>query len=182
MARTGVARLQQELATLRHQMSGVKTTPSPNPGTYVALPWNAFTYEREVVTTTASQTFDTSVTEVLTQLLLRIGLSSATHISIKIRSAQVWGTSAGPDFPLPDILVGFHELANPQTANTVRSTQRDKGTLNMPAKTGYLWPSSDSREVLDSSTPGLKLISAAATDIGTYVTVRIQFLWKANVP
>lgn len=177
----GVGRLRQELTSLKHSVNGTKTTPPADPKGYVAIPWNSYTYERMVVTTAANQSVTIELTDVLAQLVLRIGLSSATRIAAKIRSAQCWATCGGSSFVVPDLTAAFHELANPQVGNTIRSLQRDKGTLQNPARAGYVYPTSDSKELLDEPGSGtVDIVTATGGDIGTYLTIRIQILWKAN--
>lgn len=181
-SRAGTARLQRELTSLKHAVNGVKTRPPPDPRSFVSIPWNSFTYEKAIVTTSDDQVYQTNVDNVLAQLLLRIGLSSATTLGMKVKSAQGWATCAGPTFTVPALIAEFHELANPQAANTVRSTQRDRGTLNRPATAGYVFPIADSREILDSSMSGSnKILTLTGGDSGTILTARVQFLWRASV-
>lgn len=175
-------KLQRELTSLKHAVNGVKTRPPADPRSFIAIPWNSFTYEKSIVTTSDDQVYITTVDNVLSQLLIRVGLSSATTLGMKVKSAQCWATCAGSSFALPTVVAEFHELANPQAANTVRSTQRDRGTLNRPASAGYVYPIADSREILDSRGSGsVKILTVTGGDTGTYLTARIQFLWRASV-
>lgn len=174
--------LRREVTNLKHAINGVRTSPSDNPGTYVMVPWNSFVYEKSVVTTSTTQAFPNTVNDILSQLVLRVGLSTATSVGIKIQSAQCWCTCAGATFAVPDLTAEFHELSSPQAGNTTRSLQRDKGTLNMPAKAGYRFPVSDSKEILDhAGSASNDVVTATGEDIGSVLTVRIQFLWRANV-
>jgi len=172
--------LENRFRQLERRMIGHRTTPAPNPTAFVQLPWNSWTYERTDGTTDQFGTVSATVGDVLGQIRGRTGIPESSNLRIKVQSAQIWGTAAS--LLLPDINCAFYELAG-ETGSTVqnpRSNQRDIGTLNMPAKVGYVFPVADQKEIVGQSLGALKICDAIATSTGTDVTVRIQVLWQAE--
>jgi hypothetical protein len=165
---------------LRNQMMGVKTRPSDNPGNYEMVPWNSFTFEDSITTTSDNQAMIVTVASMAAQVS-RLAGPGATDLAMKVHSAQIWATSAGPAFAVPTLNARFMELASPQTTPQPRSIQFDRGTLNMPAKAGYRFPAVDTKEVLDNSGTSanqLAIASGAAGKTGTAITIRVQLLWR----
>jgi hypothetical protein len=74
-----------------------------------------------------------------------MGLTGATgRISLKVQSAAAWNTAVGPNFSQPSVQGLFWELSTDSGGSySVRSEQYDHGTLNIPARVGYLYPLTD---------------------------------------
>merc|ERR1711998_110199 len=133
----GVARrptVDQRFRMLERRLTGHKTVPATNPPAFVQLPWNSWTFERTDNTTSDLQGFNITVGDVLTQIRSRLQISDTADLRIKVQSSQIWCTASGLIFP--DLEATFYELTG-ETTSTLqypRSVQRDKGTLNMPAR------------------------------------------------
>jgi len=172
-----------QLNTLRREMQGHKLVPSDNPPVYVERPWNAFTFQRTEFTTAGFETVTIRVSDIINQIRSRLNINSVgsdgvgNNISLKIEEARVWCTAAS--LILPDLECSFYEL-RPGGSQSVRYTQRDIGTLNMPAKVGYSYPTMDSKEILDVSDATTLVLSATASAQGSQVTPRVQVLWKSS--
>lgn len=175
--------MRQELNHLKTAMTGAKTVPSPVPRTFIQYPWNSWTFEAITVTTGASQMVRTIVQNVFDDIADKLTLGSALdgprqNLKIKIQSAQVWATASGLIYP--NLRADFYEI-NQGTAGinaaSIRSTQVDKGTLNVPARAGYTFPVSDSKDVLNQGDKSLRIVDAVPLDSGTVVTTRIHVIW-----
>jgi len=172
--------LDQRFRNLERRLTGHKTVPATNPPAFVQLPWNSWTFERTDSTTSDLQGINITVGDVLTQIRSRLQLADSADIRIKVQSSQIWCTAAGLVYP--DLEATFYELLGETTANqqNPRSTQRDKGTLNMPARCGYMYPSADKREIVGSPQSGLIISNGVATSTGSELTFRIQVLWQSS--
>lgn len=170
----------QRFRQLERRLTGHKTTPSTNPSAFVQLPWNSWTFERLETTNADLQGVNITVGGILTQIRSRLLLQDGADIRIKVQSAQIWCTASNLIYP--DLESTFYELVGESTASNQypRSTQRDKGTLNMPARCGYTYPSADKREVLGSPESGLIVSTGVATSSGSNLTFRVQVLWQAS--
>ena len=179
-ANAGRNTVHQQIRNLERRLTGHKTIPAANPPAFVQVPWNSWTFEREEQTTTDLQGYQITVGDILTQIKARLGLGDQSGVRIKVQSSQVWCTAASLIYP--DVEGAFYELVGEtQSINqSVRSTQRDKGTLNMPARVGYLFPSADRREILGSSEQSLIIVNAVASSAQSRVTFRVQVLWNSN--
>jgi hypothetical protein len=171
-----------QLRRLRHDIQGHEIVPASDPSAFVEIPWNSWTYEVTNTSATASQGYYVTVQDVLTQIKDRIGLSGTAVIRLKVQSARVWLTSAGGDFPHPELRSSFYEINGQSGSATARSIQRDLGTLNTPAKAGYSYPIDDRKEVLTSANNAISLCSAIATETGSRTTMRLQVLWQSTGP
>lgn len=172
----------QRVANLERRISGLKTTPSPVPPSFVQRPWNSFTFERTDTSTGSLQLIDITVGDILEQIRGRVGLqplSSETpaNVRVKLQSSQVWCTAAS--LLQPDVEVNFYGVSS--AAAGPRSTQRDIGTLNMPAKCGYIFPLPDQKELLYNDQAAELVVSAQPVAIGSLVTFRIQVLWQSSL-
>jgi hypothetical protein len=180
-APTAVQRLSQQLNSQRISMFGAKMVPSPVPRAFVQIPWNSWTYEfsEDVPAASANTPLTVTVTKILQNLTDNIGLDATASIRVKIQSAQVWVTASGLQYP--SLTADFYEI-NGNTANaaSIRSTQSDKGTLNMPARAGYVYPVSDSRDVLNTGDGGLRVVVLPAASEGAKATIRVQILWQSR--
>lgn len=170
----------QRFRELERRLTGHKTVPALNPPAFVQLPWNSWTFERLDNTTSDLQGFNITVADVITQIRARLLLADGADIRIKVQSAQIWCTAS--NLVYPDLEATFYELVGETTSTTQypRSTQRDKGTLNMPARCGYTYPSADKREVLGSPQGSLIISNGIATESGSNITFRVQVLWQAS--
>ena len=173
--------LRRRLANMESRVQGRKVNPAPNPPCFVEVPWNDWTFERLETTTEDLQNIDISVAGITQQIRGRLGIESTATIWLKVQSAYVWATSAGPDFVTPDVEVSFYEVQGEPSAQHARSVQRDKGTLNMPARCGFIYPINDSREILgNTSERALNILRATASASGTNVTLRVHVLYQSN--
>lgn len=170
----------QRIRQLERRLTGHKTVPATNPPAFVQVPWNSWTFERTDTTSQDLQGFNITVNDVLTQIKNRLLLQDNSDLRIKVQSAQIWCTAAGLIYP--DLEATFYELAGETTSTSQypRSVQRDKGTLNMPARCGYMYPSADKREIVGTPQAGLIISTGVATQTGSELTFRIQVLWQAN--
>jgi hypothetical protein len=170
----------QRFKELERRLTGHKTVPAPNPPAFVQLPWNSWTFERLDTTTADLQGASITVSDVITQIRGKLLLTEGSDIRIKVQSAQIWCTASGLIYP--DLEATFYELVGETTASNQypRSTQRDKGTLNMPARTGYTYPSADKREVLGSPQGALIISTGVASELGSNITFRVQVLWQTS--
>jgi len=160
-------------------MMGAKMVPSMVPRAFVQFPWNSWTFEdSQDVSDTATQTLEITFQKIASQFQQLLGISGSLSLRVKVQSAQVWCTASGLAYP--QMQADFYEIGgNTVNAASVRSSQADKGTLNMPARAGYIYPVSDSKDVLNSGESGLKIV-AAKTDLtsGATLTIRVQVLWQ----
>lgn len=178
---TALTRLSTKLNQLHRQVHGAKLVPQIDPPAFVQRPWNSYTFERTSNTTAAYQDDILNADDIMNQLRNRMGLESGAGVRIKVERVQVWATSTGPTFSLPDIEVDFYELlSNPAAKPAVRSVQRDIGTLQAPAKVGYEYPVADAKEVITEDEAKTRLICrVVAAEIGTKNTIRAHVLWKS---
>jgi len=164
---------------------GHSVVPSLDPHAYVQRPWNSWTFQRTEFTTADFETVDITVQDVVDQIRSRCNINAtgasgeANQIQVRIQAGYFWVTAAS--LIQPDLEAQFYELSPvvPISQN-VRSTQRDVGTLNMPAKVGYSFPSTDSKEVLGTNDGNSKIMSCTAAANGSRVTSRIILLWKSS--
>lgn len=166
---------------LENRVSGHRFTPSPFPTTFVERPWNSWTFERSAVTSAASEASLISVTDIVNQIRSRCAIAAeGNNILIKVQSASAWVTAGGA-LIYPDLECVFYELSSASTSDqAIRSQQRDKGTLNMPAKAGYMYPMSDQKEILSADDSNIFIFSAIAGDTGSIITTRVHLLWQSS--
>merc|ERR1711907_254766 len=107
-----------------------------------------WTFQRTDFTTADFESVSVTVGNIVDQIRSRCNINpvgqsgSGNQILIRVTAAYVWVTAAS--LIQPDVEVFFYEL-NPNDPNQViRYTHRDVGTLNMPAKAGYVYPITDS--------------------------------------
>ena len=176
--------IRRELNAFKREMLGHTVVPAANPPSYVQRPWNSWTFQRTDVTTEKFEAVRINVSDIIGQIRGRNNINPvgegdiANNISIRVQSSAVWVTASS--LILPDAEVQFYEL-NPNDANQqIRYTQRDVGTLNMPAKVGYKYPLTDSKQVLDTNNNSMGVVSATAQEVGSQITHRIQVLWRSS--
>jgi len=169
--------LARRLASQENRMMGTRTRPPQIPRTFIQYPWNSWTYESVFTTTSQIDKFSVTIQELMSDLTGKLGLDSTTGLRLKIQSSQVWCTASSLVYP--SLSADFYEI-NGNTANaaSVRSTQVDKGTLNVPARAGYLFPVSDTKDVLNDGDTSLNVVAAKADVTGSVLTFRVHFLWQ----
>jgi len=172
------------LTNLERRLTGHKTVPQDNPPAYVSLPWNSFTFEKTQIAGQALGEQIITVNDILVQIAARCGLASTppsvADVRVKVLSAQVWGT-VGATLTVPEISSEFYELSGETpSAQKPRSSQRDIGTLNRPAKVGYAFPQVDRKEVVADDETALKVVRTVAIYEGMYITARVQVLWQSS--
>lgn len=191
------AQVMAKVNNLERRMKGFRTVPQMNPPAFVSLPWNSFTYERTDTVTDQTLLRTVTVADILKQLAARCalqveeGVPRDANVRIKVISAQVWGT-VGSNLTVPDMIVRFYEFNGGAslpnlTRQNVRDQQRDIGTLNMPAKCGYTFPSSDRQEILSEDSAGqgdnsIKILDVQSAEAGLNLTMRCQILWQSSFP
>eukprot|EP01084_Bolivina_argentea_P112399 200458_1 len=169
----------QELQNLRNQTFGIKYVPKPDPPTFVEKPWNSWTFNRTYVTSAGSESVPITVADVITQISTKLSVS-ADRLVVKIQRAAVWCTAAST-LLLPDISVSFYEVSEKTVApQMARSEQRDLGTLNRPAKCGYIYPMADQKEIIYKAEDQLLVLNAVADTSGSLVTCRVHVLWNVQ--
>jgi len=160
---------------------GQLITPSPFPPKFSVFPWNSYTYSTSYFVVTGTTNAITT-TEIKARLRAAMGLESDAVITMKIERCRVWNISigsstTGTNFAMPNISVRYFELSSSATPS-LRQEDRDHGSLNMPAKSGYVWPLTDRVEVLANS----ENITLCNIDgyTGTECVVLVNLLWRSQ--
>lgn len=158
-------------------------SPSLLPPKYAVLPWNSYTYSQteDVINPATAITITTD--KIKTRLRNQMGLEADAIITMKVERMRVWNisvgsTTANATFAMPNLNVNYFELANGSATRSLRQEDRDHGTLNMPAKSGYVWPLGDRNEVLPS-TENIQLASIYSYP-GTKIVAMVNLLWRAQ--
>jgi hypothetical protein len=171
-------RLATRINAFERRVTGAVRVPTADPGSFVERPWNSWTFEQTVVTAADLERSLTTASDIVTQLRARCGLSGEVHF--KVSRADIWGTSGGPAFVVPDVKAEFYEISNnTSTVAAVRSVQRDKGTLHVPARLGYSYPMNDTKEIITTDDVSHLICRAQATTSGTHITTRVHVLYKS---
>jgi len=160
---------------------GHKVVPALRPPQIVRLPWNSFTFSA-TYQTSSSSTVTVNIGAIRNQIVSFMGLTGASgRVALKIQSAACWCTSVGPGFFQPSIEGLYWELIPVSTGEVynVRSEQYDHGTLNIPARTGYVWPLADRKEIHSPETDSHVVCKfTTPTNSNLNVTVRVHVLWN----
>lgn len=177
------AKISTQVRALSKRIEGHKCSLSSNPGTFVERPWNGWTYEISQTTAQDLQSTVITILMVLTQLANKNGIP-VERLRIKVQSSGVWGIVSSTLLS-PDIECKFYELAgttldSPILEQFPRSTQRDKGTLNLPAKCGYVYPMRDSKDIYGHYSGDRKIVDTKAVTTGTDVVTRVHLLWQSS--
>lgn len=169
-----------QISTLRKEIMGHKRMPSMDPSTFVQLPWNNWTFERTIGAADAAVDLEYKVNDVINQIAVRVGLTSVENCRIKVQSCSAWITAEGVP-AVPDLTAEFFELSGQQIGQIQypRSLQRDKGTLNKPAKAGFMYPLADRKEIFGSP-EGLLKLATFSKAANCSLTVRISVLWQSG--
>lgn len=160
---------------------GFKAPPrSLDPTSIVNKPWNSLVC---LVTNTLVVNVPsvTTIGHLQRYVVESYKLIAGTEVKIKVISCQIWVsalTTAGT-VSAPKVHGQFFDLG---TGN-IRSQQTDSGALGRPARIGYVWPVSDSKEVYGTA-DAANTVVAAETDSTAGVTnnKHIQFLWNVETP
>lgn len=165
-----------------HRDAGKKLVPALRPPQIVRLPWNAYTFSATYATDSTTE-ITVSVGSIRQQIVARMGLTGAPgQISLKVNSAYAWNTAIGGSFAQPSLEGLFWELNTDSGGSySVRSEQYDHGTLNIPARCGYLYPLTDRKEVHTASNDShvvAKFVVPTTTGGNGNVTVRVHVLWN----
>lgn len=167
--------------TVVHQQNrrdnGHKIKPEMMCPSFATHPWNPFTYSVTFEGTPDARVITTA--QIVTYLRGKLGLESTAELPIKLEKARVWCVSKGSGFGYPILLAQFYELqaSGSTSLQNARMDIRDHGTLNMPAKAGYLWPLQDRKEVISDS-QDLTVMEFSGIE-GTSCTVMINFLYRS---
>lgn len=164
---------------------GHKFVPAMRPPQFIRLPWNSYTYSATYATSASSNKITINVSNIRHQIISRMGLTDAPGvISMKVQSVQAWNTAVGPSFAQPSLESLFYELRTDTGGSySVRSEQYDHGTLNIPARGGYLYPLTDRKEVFTFHNDS-HVIATFVTPVQANgnVTVRVKLLWNCAEP
>lgn len=157
--------------------------PALRPPQIVRLPWNSYTFSATYATDSQS-VITITVGNIRQQIISLMGLTGAPGIiSLKVQSAMAWNTSVGPNFRQPSMQGLFWELSTDSGGSySVRSEQYDHGTLNVPARVGYVYPQTDRKEVYtplnDTHVVASFTVPSGSLPNGN-VTVRVHVLWNS---
>jgi len=160
---------------------GHKVVPALRPPQIVRLPWNSYTFSA-TYDSSSSSTITVTIGSIRNQIVSLMGLTGAPgKIALKIQSAACWCTSVGPAFAQPSVEGLFWELIPVSSGEVynVRSEQYDHGTLNIPARTGFVWPVADRKEIHSSQTDShvvCKFTTPSTSNLN--ITVRVHILWN----
>lgn len=168
---------------LERRMMGHKVNLPDNPPTITERPWNSLTFSRFETTTQDLQGVNITIGDIVDYVRGKMAIAeSGNQLLIKVQTAAIWCTASGLTYP--DVECTFYELGGEsQFANQgARSTQRDQGTLNLPAKCGYRYPATDSKDILgaDTNQRALIVMTGVASEQGSNLTFRAQILWQSS--
>jgi len=163
--------------------AGKKLVPALRPPQIVRLPWNSYTFSATYDTTSAT-TITITVGSIRQQIISRMGFTGAPgKISLKVNSAYGWNTAVGGSFAQPSLEGLFWELATDSGGSySVRSEQYDHGTLNVPARVGYLFPLTDRKEVHTVTNDAhviVRFVVPTTSGGNGNITVRVHVLWNS---
>lgn len=179
----GRQQLESQIRRLRHQMTGHTVVPSADPSAFVQRPWNQWTFEITSAADEGGSTLDITTEQISNQIYNKCGLASTAILEIKILDGYAWGATRATEFKPPVMDVHFYELEVSSAGTSgVRQYIRDVGTIQRPARAGYVYPVTDSRNVFirgETNTPVMKVTSLAEY---MTLTARCHVLWKAQLP
>jgi len=164
-----------KVTNLNSQLRGTKFNPPPQPRSYTAIPWNSLTIEIEQpVEDAASAELVISASTVSTAIQAVVG----SIPKFKVQRYECWSTANGLSYPT--LKAEFYDLSDQAIgALEPRSQQSDRGTLNMPAKVGFLPPMTDQKRVLSSTDAATVLAKFTTGDAisGQTLLSRVHVLW-----
>jgi hypothetical protein len=169
------------ISRLRQEVEGRAYKPPNDPPSFVTRPWNSMVYEKIATTVGENVGYTIADTDILSELKARFNLSDSSVPVFKVQRASIWTVSTGPSFPLPSLDAVFYELTGVGTGGSVaRSDQRDKGTLNRPAKAGYTYPLPDQKEISAKGDATQNICAGIAGGAGSRMIFHIHVLWKSQ--
>jgi len=162
---------------------GKKLVPQTRPPQIVRLPWNSYTFSATYSLSAQSTKVEVTVGNIRTQIRDRMGMGNSAVIGLKVNAAYAWNTSVGPAFAQPSMESLFWELTTDSGGSyKVRSEQYDHGTLNIPARGGYLYPLTDRKEVHGVDNDNHVICTFVTPAVVSKVTVRVMVLWNSAAP
>lgn len=169
-------RAQARITNLNHQLRGTKFTPAPQPRAYTAVPWNTLTLEFEqLVTDDTTAALELTVADVSTAIQAIAG----SIPKFKVVKYEAWVTATGLSYP--SLKAQFFDVVEQVPGSLEpRSQQSDRGTLNMPAKVGFIPPMTDQKRVFQAESIRFANFSTGGADSGMTFLVRVHVLWKYN--
>jgi len=177
-----VARLAQKLNQLKVQTNGTQFTPAPNPPGFTEIPWNHWTFNQ---TYEDAEELTIRVGDIINQIRNRLNIApdgitgTGNIIKIRVLDVQGWCAARVQSQAIPDLKMRVFEL-NPGDVLTARITERDTGTLNMPAKLGYKFPVNDSKQILSDADAAIIIAKLSISGQGLCTTQRCHVLWKST--
>ena len=151
-----------------------------NPPPFVQQPWNKWVFERTTLVDVDGSISTITAGNIIEQIRTKLQLDAGAKIRIKVNNSQIWGTSFGPEFPVPDTETQFFQTSKSSSLRYPRTTMRDVGTINRPSKACYRWPKSDRMDILDTTDASLELVKTLAISKGTKVTSRVNVYWQTG--
>ena len=165
---------QARISNLNNQLRGTKFVPPPVPRPFTAVPWNTLTVEIEQEVTSGTLALNLSVSDIMT----KVQEISGVAVKIKVSRAEVWCTATNLSYPtLKTVFYDLDQIPAGTPAEP-RSQQSDRGTLNMPARSGFLWPMSDQKLVLGADETDFKVLDASGVGTGSVLLVRVHVVWQ----
>lgn len=154
-------------------------TPN-NPSPFVKLPWYKYTYEREYVQDeNVNIPVETTVADIIGDIRTRLQFDGSANIRIKVSNSQIWCT-AQQQLTIPLMDASFYNLT-PGVSAYPRARLNDSGTLNMPAKCSFKWPSQDKTTILDNAATGTRLVcKTSGARNGTLFNVRVNVWFQTG--
>lgn len=159
---------ERKIAQLETDVKGRAYKPGPDPPSYPTRAWVPITVELQHVCTGDSTGTNIAVSAVIAEIKARYAVTG--QVACRIHKAAVWAISAGPSFPKPGLEADFYEIDNQTSSAIARRRTRDIGTIQMPARAGFIYPMVDQREIA-TATEENKLIVAATGNLKDTILV-----------
>lgn len=154
-----------------------------NPSPFIKQPWNRWTYQTTESLDAQQKDINITTAQILQSIQGGGQIDPAAKIRFKVKDAQIWCTSKGPDFALPNLSAKFLQTTSSNSSiKYPRSSMNDRGTLYSPAKVGYRWPLTDRMVILDGDSAIKNLVELDVRGKGTEVTKRINVYWQTGEP
>jgi hypothetical protein len=140
--------------------------------------------------------YQTKVSDLAKQIAVAYGMGATPVVRVKRAASWATASQGGNSLDVPALTTGYFELAghNSSASATIRETFTDKGTLNSPACTGYVFPIVDQKEIFDGSALDDLIMMVSTSDSSRFdslsdgestsvdVTHRVYLEWKAKNP
>lgn len=186
---------QLALRRQKDEMLGHEYLPKPDPTSFVAAPWNSFTYQAKLTVERSTGGIIAPKTVEIVNIAQQIsdvvtGEPTTFTPEIKVTRAAAWNiASQNNALKQPQLTAGFYELNDGSGTASIRTTVNSAGTLQEPACAGYVFSASDSREVFGTGNGTRKIMTVSAPleywDGGSAaetcnILVRVYVLWRAK--